>query len=136
MKNFPELYLMKFRVLILFYFISQLSLSQELYTSPITQLFPSAELEKINRTILITKDTIFIKSDTQYGIKTKKFVINEHTLHVFPNYGLSEFYVCSSLDNIYITYFQIPKTEKVDFIEVVEPMQYNRPSNRYRLLID
>ena len=127
---------MNFRVLILFSLVTQISLSQELYKSPITQHFPSGELERINRTIQFTKDTVFINSETPYGLQIKKYVVNEYSVHTFPVNGLSEFYVCSSLDNIYTTYFQIPISDKVEFIEVVEPSQFYRPENRYRLLID
>lgn len=127
---------MKIRLIILIFLFTQISLSQELYISPITQYFPSSELEVIERTIKFTEDTIFISSNTPYGLEIKKFVVNEHTIHTFPNHGLSEFYITSSLDNIYTTYFQIPLSNKVDFIEVVQPRQFYRPLNRYRLLID
>lgn len=127
---------MKLRTLIIFYLITQVSLSQKLYTSPITQYFPSADLEIINRTILFTKDTVFMKSETPYGLQIKKYVVNQYSVHTFPVNGLSDFFVCSSLDNIYITYFQIPIRDKVEFIEVVEPLQFYRSENRYRLLLD
>lgn len=127
---------MKFKISILLFLITQIGLSQDLYKSPITQHFPSGDLERINRTIEFTKDTVFINSATPYGFQVKKYVVNEYSVHTFPVNGLCEFYVCSSLDNIYITYFQIPISEKVKFIEMVEPMQYYRPLNRLRLLID
>lgn len=127
---------MRIKILILLFLITQVSQSQDLYKSPITQHFPSGELERINRIIEFTKDTVFINSETPYGIQVKKYVVNEYSVHTFPVNGLCEFYVCSSLDNIYITYFQIPKSDKVEFIEMVEPSQFYRPLNRYRLLID
>lgn len=127
---------MKYIIFFIIIFYTQLCLSQVTYTSPITEHFPSTELEHINRTIQFTKDTVFIKSETPYGFQTKKYVVNQYSVHTFPVNGLCEFYVCSSLDNIYTTYFQIPILEKVLFIEVVEPRQFYRSENRYRLLID
>lgn len=120
----------------LFSFMTQINMSQEKYFSPITEHYPSTELEFIKRTIQFTKDTVFINSETPFGLQTKKYVVNQYSVHTFPVNGLSEFYVCSSLDNIYITYFQIPIADKVEFIEVVQPNQFYRPENRYRLLID
>jgi hypothetical protein len=98
-------YNMKIVLLILICFVTGQGFCQELYKSPITQHFPSGELERINRTIQFTKDTVFINSETPYGLQIKKYVVNEYSVHTFPVNGLSEFYVCSSLDNIYTTYF-------------------------------
>lgn len=136
MKNIPVLQLMKFTVFIFLYFISQISISQELFKSPITQHFPSGEIVRIERTILFTKDSVFIHSETPYGLQIKKYVVNDYSVHTFPVNGLSEFFVCSSLDNIYTTYFQIPILEKVIFIEMVEPRQFYRKQGRFRFLID
>lgn len=127
---------MKYIFLLIFVSYSQFTLGQVTYTSPITQHFPSTELEKINRIIKFTKDTVFINSETPYGWQTKKYVVNQFSVHTFPVNGLCDFFVCSSLDNIYTTYFQIPLSDKVEFIEVVEPKQFYRSENRYRLLID
>jgi hypothetical protein len=126
---------MKTYSIILFLFIFNTS-SGQTYLSPITQYFPSNQLETIDRNIKIEATQITIVTYTSKGEHLQIFKIMGVEKEKYRNIGMSTIYNCSSLDNRFITQFIVPKTEPVEFIDAIQPAQLGEELRHYRFHLD
>ena len=116
---------------------AQLSLGQVTFTSPITQHFPSGELELIERTIKFDGKEFIIETQTMMNtIHTQKWIVKEYSEMEFPMHGLSHFYVCEAVGGLYTTYILIPSKDPIEYLEIVQPQQYHFEPNHLRFLVD
>lgn len=111
--------------------------SQVTFTSPITQHFPSGELEIIERNIKFDGKEFIIETKTPVNSwHVQKWLVKEYSEMEFPIHGLSHFYVCEAVGGLFTTYILIPADDPIEYIEIVQPKQYHFEPNHYRFLID
>lgn len=125
-------------ILFVHFLISSLtSWSQVTFTSPITQHFPSGELEIIERILRFDGKEFVIESKTVVNTwHTQKWIVKEYFKMEFPIHGPSHLYVCDSPDGFYTTYILIPDVDPIEYIEVIQPKQLHFERNHYRSLVD
>lgn len=127
----------KFIISLLFFTFSIFpSFGQEIYTSPLTQHFPSAEMDTINRSILFEPETITIITETPRGEEKQEYTLVEKENKIVDPIGSAILYTCTSGDGEITTYFIIPKMGIPEFIDVVHPAQMNKPEKLYRFVLD
>lgn len=124
-------------ITIFFFFTSLTTWSQVTFTSPITQHFPSGELELIERIIKFDGKEFVIESKTPIDTwHVQKWIVKEYSEMDFPIHGLSHFYVCEAVGGLYTTYILIPDVDLIEYIEVIQPKQLHFEGNHYRFLVD
>lgn len=106
------------------------------YTSPLTQHFPSSEIETINRVISFEPETITITSGTPRGEDVQVFTILQKEDRIIDSIGTSTVYTCTSLDGRFTTYLILPKVETPEFIDAIQPKQLNHIEKHFRFLLD
>lgn len=112
-------------------------IGQVVFSSPITQHFPTGELEVINRTISFDGKEFLIESETSFkAMHVQKWVVKEYSEMDFPVHGLSHFYVCESVDSIYTTYILIPDVNPIEYLEIIQPQQLTFDPTHVRFLVD
>ena len=126
---------MPLRCLILILILSVNSYGQEVYTSPLTQHFPSLEIESITRVIEFTPETISISSETPRGKDVQIFKILQKEIRNIDPVG-EIVYTCSSLDGKFTTYLILPNVNATEFIDAIQPAQLSQPEKYSRFLLD
>lgn len=128
---------MKIHIFLICFVISLTSWSQVSFTSPITQHFPTGELELIDRTITFDGKEFVIESKTSAGNwHVQKWIVKEYSEMEFPIHGLSHFYVCEAVGGLYTTYILIPSKDPIEYLEIVQPQQYHFEPQHLRFLVD
>lgn len=127
---------MRLNISLLVFFLTAVSWGQEIFISPITQHFPSSEIETINRVITFKQETITISSETPRGEDVQVFIILQKEDGNLDPIGETSVYTCTSLDGKFITYLILPKAEAPEFIDAIQPAQLSYIEQHYRFLLD
>lgn len=128
---------MRYLKIFIFLINSITAWSQVTFTSPITQHFPSGELELIERKISFDGKEFVIESKTPIDTwQVQKWIVKDYSEMEFPIHGLSHFYVCEAIGGLYTTYVLIPSKDPIEYLEIVQPRQYHFEPNHYRFLVD
>lgn len=117
-------------------FSSSISWGQEIFTSPLTQYFPSGEIKEIHRKLIFTEDEITLSTSTSEGRDFQRFLIKDIDQQEYQNFGQCSFYYCTSLDEKFKTIFIIPHTKKIEVIDIIQPKQQMSPHRHFRLHIN
>jgi hypothetical protein len=123
-------------ILYLAFFLLSYSVLGQCYISPLTQHFPSAITEPINRIINIDQNYITITTKTIRGDDIQTLKIIKKQLKQNSERGSMFYYTCTSLDGNFKTYIIIPKSNTVEYIDAVQPAQLNYSEKHFRFLID
>lgn len=112
------------------------SYCQEAYTSPLTQHFPSLEIETINRVIKFEPETITISSKTPRGEDVQIFKIFKKEDSIIDPIGATTVFTCTSLDGNFTTYIILPKDKTPEFIDAIQPPQLQQKEKHFRFMLD
>ena len=111
------------------------SYGQEVYTSPLTQHFPSLEMESIIRVIEFTPETINISSQTPRGEDVQILKILQKEFRNIDPIGETIVFTCTSLDGKFTTYFILSNVRATEFIDAIQPAQLSQPERHLRFLL-
>jgi len=126
---------MRILMIISFFFLTPVCIGQ-VYTSPITQHFPSFEMEKISRVINFEEETITISSKTARGEDVQVFrILQKENSNIDP-IGEATLYTCTSLDWKFTTYLILPKDNNPEFIDAIQPSQLQQKEKQYRFILE